>query len=190
MLLQSGTSGETAVYVVARLSSHVFTVATLSHGCCGHRHMPTPSMAACPGCGTRSGTHATQRLDPLTRNPRLKQALCKDLDDRLLELENSLPRVTESHLAGVDRNKNWTLRESSVFSAQSSRKVAKQWQHVFGMFVFLLVYFDMFFHTSPPRCHIRTTSAVAGLASSLVGMRPSGRVGMSGTQAENFYCWQ
>ena len=37
LLMLGGTSGETAVHVVARLSSHVFTLARDGHGRCGHR---------------------------------------------------------------------------------------------------------------------------------------------------------
>ena len=52
LLLLGGTSGETAVHVVARLSSHVFTVATPSHGRCGHRIACQHPMPGRPGCGT------------------------------------------------------------------------------------------------------------------------------------------
>ena len=48
LLLRGGTSGETAAHVVARLPSHVLTVATPSHGRCGHLQRANTPMAGCP----------------------------------------------------------------------------------------------------------------------------------------------
>ena len=75
----SGASGETAVHVVARLSSHVFTVATPSHGRCGQRqranaiHGRLPLLRHCPAPHQQTSfdaadpeTLATTRLNEAT----------------------------------------------------------------------------------------------------------------------------
>ena len=74
-LLLGGTSGETVVHVVARLSSNVFTVATPNHGRCGHRitcqHHPCLAavVAALPRPSTTNLLRCTNKRNNLVACP-------------------------------------------------------------------------------------------------------------------------